>query len=260
MEPRVLIVIPTLGNRIEFLRAAFDSIRAQGPGIDITLVTPAERIGARAVAAEYGARVLDDPGSLPGAVKMAVAAAEPHHEFVNWLGDDDLLAPGAVQACVDALDADPSAVLSFGDCAYIDDQGRHLWTNRTGRFAPWLLSWGPDLVPQPGALIRTTAWQCARGVDETLSHAFDLDLLLKLKRQGSFVHVGRVVSSFRWHADSLTVADRSKSLAESEAVKRRYLGPVARRVAWTWELPVRVATKVAAREVGRRAQRVLQAN
>ena len=70
----------------------------------------------------------------------------------------------------------------------------------------------------------------------------------------TFVDVGTVVSSFRWHPDSLTVSDRTTSLDESEAVKRRYLSARARRLSWLWEQPVRVATRAAAREVTRRAR------
>jgi hypothetical protein len=64
-----------------------------------------------------------------------------------------------------------------------------------------------------------------------------------------------VVSCFRWHADSLTVDDRERNLAESERAKRAALSPRARRWAWAWEGPVRVATRMAAAEVQRRARK-----
>ena len=85
-------------------------------------------------------------------------------------------------------------------------------------------------------LVRRSAWEAVGGVDESLRFAFDLDLLLKLQAgQGSFVDVGAVVSMFRWHAESLTVSDRTRSLDESELVKRRYLSSGMRKVAWAWE-------------------------
>ena len=105
-------------------------------------------------------------------------------------------------------------------------------------------------------LVSREAWERVGGVDESLKFAFDLDLLLKLKSIGTFVDVGTVVSSFRWHSESLTVSDRTMSLDESEAVKRRYLSPNARRLSWIWEKPVRGATRLAAREVSRRARKL----
>jgi GT2 family glycosyltransferase len=146
-------------------------------------------------------------------------------------------------------------VVAYGACEYIDDDGRLLWTSSAGRWAQVLLPWGPDLIPQPGMLVRRSAWEAVGGLDESLRFAFDLDLLLRLRKVGAFVDVGRVVSSFRWHPDSLTVSDRSASLDESEAVKRRYLGSTANAFKWVWEKPVRGATRVAARGVTRRARR-----
>jgi hypothetical protein len=74
-----------------------------------------------------------------------------------------------------------------------------------------------------------------------------------LKKLGPLIDVGKIVSSFRWHPTSLTVADRNHNIAESERAKRSALSPWARNLAWLWEPPVRVATKAAAREVQRRA-------
>ena len=176
------------------------------------------------------------------------------HEYANWIGDDDLLEPGSLASAAAALDRDPGAVVAFGYCHYIDDQGRRLFTSRAGRCAPWLMTWGPDLVPQPGALFRTTALREVGPVDASLNYAMDLDLLLRLRRLGRFVNTRKVLASFRWHATSATVANRTPSLAESELVKRRHLSSRVRWTAPLWERPVRGATRLAAKRVNRLAQ------
>ena len=172
---------------------------------------------------------------------------------MSWLGDDDLLLPGSLASTSAALDRTPEAVLAFGYCRYIDGQGRHLGTSRAGRIAPWLLVWGPDLVPQPGMLVRRTEWLAVGGLDESLSYAMDLDLLLRLRRRGRLLAVDRPVACFRWHPESLTVSGRSISSAEAEVVKRRYLPALARRSSWLWERPVRLVSAQAARGITRRA-------
>jgi GT2 family glycosyltransferase len=105
-------------------------------------------------------------------------------------------------------------------------------------------------------LIRASAWDRVGGLDPSFDLAFDLDLLLRLKKIGPLIDTGMTVSSFRWHADSLTVDDRAKNISESERAKRAALSSGARKVAWVWELPVRVATRLAAREVQRRARKI----
>ena len=252
---RVLIVIPTLGRRLAFLTETMRSIAEQSVPADIALVCPSDRNDLVDLAHRYGAQILADPGSQTAAINAGVAIAQPHHEFVNWLGDDDLLTPTSLADTTRSLDASPEAVVAFGSCDYINEMGAPLWTSKAGAWAPRILGWGPDLIPQPGMLVRTWAWRAVGGLDESLRFAFDLDLLLALRKHGGFVFTKSTVSCFRWHPDSLTVSDRGASLSESKEVKRRYLSKGPRRLAWIWEKPVDVATRVAARRVNRAAQR-----
>ncbi len=252
----MLMVVPTMGERLELIEQCLASIATQSETADIIVVAPEARHEVRDIAAKYGASVAADPGSLTGAINLGASRSDPQHEFLNWLGDDDLLEPGSLQATVAALDAAPDAVLAYGACRYIDEDNRELWISRAGAWAPRILKWGPDLIPQPGMLIRRSAWDRVGGLDESFRFAFDLDLLLKIQPLGTFVDVDRVVSSFRWHGDSLTVSDRTTSLHESEVARRRALSPRARRAAWLWEAPVRGATRAAAWELHRRAARL----
>lgn len=249
-------MVPTLGRRIAYLRQCLDSIRSQRVPIDIILVAPSDSHEVRQLAGAQGVTVVPDPGGLAAAINAGVAAGGDRYEFVNWLGDDDALEPDTVHYVMEVLDRRPEAVVAYGACRYIDAEGRELWISKAGPWAPRILAWGPDLIPQPGMLIRGHAWRKVGGLDEGMRFAFDLDLLLKLKGLGHLADVDRVVSNFRWHGDSLTVADRTTSLEESELARRRALSPRARRMAWMWERPVRLATRLAAREVSRRADRL----
>lgn len=251
-DARVLLAVPTLGRRPALLERALQSITTQGIPADVIVVGP-DAPDLRKAAEAHGASWLPDPGSQAKAINVGLEHAAPHHEFVNWLNDDDLLEPGSLEATSWALDQHPEATVAYGACRYIDEAGRELWVSRAGPWATRILSWGPDLIPQPGMLIRRSAWDQVGGVDESYRFAFDFDLLLKLKKIGPLIDVGQIVSSFLWHADSLTVGDRTTNLQESERAKRAALSPTARRFAWMWEGPVRVATRAAVLEVSRRA-------
>ncbi len=213
------------------------------------MVTPRSASEARGLAGHIGAKVIDDPGGLSAAVNLGMAQAEYRHEYVNWLGDDDTLTNGSLAAVSRSLDANPRAPAAFGKCLYVDGADTPLWVSQAGRLAPLLLPWGPNLVPQPGMLIRRTAWQEVGGLDTSLEYSMDLDLLLRLKRHGRLVALPRIVSTFRWHAQSLTVSQRNASLTESELVKRRYLPKAVIPLAPAWEAPVRWATRRAAARV-----------
>jgi GT2 family glycosyltransferase len=251
----VLLVVPTLGRREALLAATLASVTSQrGPVTDLVVVVPPAATAARALAERAGARLVDDPGGLTAAIAAGFATATTQR-YLAWLGDDDLLAPGSLAATAAALDADPGAVVAFGYCTYIDGAGRRIATSRAGRLAPWLLPWGPNLLPQPGALFRRDAVEAVGGLDVGLGYAMDLDLLLRLRRRGRLVCVHRPVSAFRWHTESTTVAGRDASIAEHQAVQRRYLPGPARRLAPLVQGPVGAATRMAAGGVARRAAR-----
>ena len=258
--PTVLVVVPTLGDRIDTLEGSLASVRAQeGVEPHLVVVVPQAATQAREIASRLGATVVDDPRTgLSGAVNAGIAAHRGE-ELYAWLGDDDLLQPGGLRTLAGLLAADPSAVVAYGACTYIDDRGRTVTVSRAGDLASKILAWGPDLVPQPASLTRVDALLACGGYDETLKFAMDLDMFLRLKRRGRFVSTKQETAAFRWHADSLTVANRGKSLAESEAVKRRYLSRWARPFALLWEVPVRLATRAAARQVNVRARKVAAA-
>ena len=256
-HPTVLVVVPTLGERPDTLAESLASVRAQ-EGVDarLVVVVPADAAESRAIANEHGATLVDDPKRGLSAAVNAGIAARDGEGYYAWLGDDDLLSPGGLVRLARMLDDAPSAVVAYGACTYIDDQGRTVTVSRAGDLASKILAWGPDLVPQPASLTRLEALVAAGEYDETLRFAMDLDMFLRLKCRGAFLSTKEETAAFRWHADSLTVANRGLSLAESEKVKRRYLPRRVRPLSPLWDVPVRVATRVAARQVNARARKV----
>ena len=253
---RVLVVIPTLGQRVDLLNATLLSIRSQYPvAYDIVMIYPLKNLETKDLADRFGAISVEDPGGLSAALNVGISQAKPNHEFISWIGDDDLLATESFKTCIGALDANQEAVLAFGYCDYIDSDGKHLFTSRAGAIAPWLMTWGPNLVPCPGILFRTSALLRAGEFDVNSKYSMDLDMLLRLRKIGKFINTKKVLASFRWHATSTTVANRGVVIRETERVKRKYLPTYLRRVAPVWEHPVRIATKIAAKRVNNMASK-----
>ncbi|HSN05908.1 MAG TPA: glycosyltransferase [Candidatus Angelobacter sp.] len=255
---KVLVVLPTLGDRLDTLAETLRSVDVQRSDVDLTLalVVPASSTAAIDLGRAHGALIVDDPRKgISPAINAGIAAATDE-EFYAWMGDDDLFRPGGLRTLRDLLDAAPEAVLAYGGCDYIDPQGRTIGTSRAGRLAQWLLAWGPDLIPHPGTMIRLDALRAIGCFDADLRYAMDLDAFLSLRSHGRFVCTTSSVSAFRWHPDSLTVANRAASSAESEAVKSRHLPTYLRPVEPLWRAPVRWASAWAARGVSRRAIRI----
>lgn len=255
-KPRVLVVIPTLGQRLDLLRETLNSVKAQAPVLfDIAMIYPLKNVEARRIADEFDAISIDDPGSLSSALNAGIDSAKPWHDFISWIGDDDLITPHSFETAINALDKDTDATLVYGYCDYINNDGEKIFTSRAGKIAPWLMTWGPNLVPCPGILFRLNSLQKAGPFDVNNKYSMDLDMLLRLRKIGKFVNTTKTLAAFRWHPTSTTVANREVSLREAEQVKRKYLPKSMQIIAPVWELPVRIATKIAAQRVNNLAKR-----
>jgi glycosyltransferase involved in cell wall biosynthesis len=252
----VLVILPTLGDRLDTLRESLDSVIRQRDDVTLTLVVvaPTSALQAREMAKAMGAVVVDDPHEgISQAINCGLAARDGE-KFYAWIGDDDLFRPGGLALLRSLIEAEPRAVLAFGGCDYVDGAGRTITVSNAGRLAPFLLAWGPDLIPHPGTLIRLDALQEIGGFDSALKYAMDLDAFLTLRKYGKFVWTRRSVSAFRWHPDSLTVANRLASSREAEAVKRKHLPAAVRPISGLWHYPIRWASAFAAGRVSARAR------
>ncbi len=232
------IVVPTLGSRSEYLLEALKSIRNAGECF-ILIVAPTQADVDKVIDRSFFDELVEDPmQGLVEAINTGVRALPKQIEYFNWLGDDDTLAPNSLRISSSLLEADPEIVCVFGMCQYINQHGQPIYKNRSGRFAVPLLKFGPQLIPQPGALFRRTAFNKVGGLDPTYKCAFDLDLLLKLKKIGKIHYIPYQLSSFRWHSDSLSVRSRKTSVREARTIRQKDLPWLFRLLSPTWELPL----------------------
>jgi GT2 family glycosyltransferase len=253
----ILVVLPTLGDRLETLEETLRSVDAQRADVQLTLVVvaPPQATEARKLAAGFGAVLVDDPRTGISAAINCGLAARTKEQLYAWIGDDDLFRPGGLRVLQNLIMSKEDAVVAYGGCEYIDAQGNVLWLSAAGKIAQFLLSWGPDLIPHPGSVIRLDALEAIGGFDTSFKYALDLDAFLKLRKHGKFTSTKAPVSAFRWHADSLTVANRLASSLESERAKREQLPAPLRPLSYVWSYPVRWASSVAARRIGKTSGR-----
>lgn len=252
----VLVVLPTLGDRLDTLRLSIESVNQQRAHLELTLVVvaPPRALEARVMAESMGAVIVDDPKEGISAAINCGLAARSTEKYYAWVGDDDLIRPGGLALLRSLIETKPRAVLAFGGCEYIDPEGRTITMSNAGWLATLLLAWGPDLIPHPGTMIELDALEKVGGFDASLKYAMDLDAFLKLRKLGSFAWTRTAVSAFRWHPDSLTVANRLDSSREAESVKRRYLPKPIRSISGLWHRPIRWASAFAASRVNARAR------
>lgn len=256
-DSKTLVVLPTLGDRLDTLKLALESVVAQSAesAIRLVVVVPRNATAARELATSYGADLVDDPrrGKLAGAMNEGIAA-RIDEDYYCGLGDDDLLRPGGIALLDSLMIQDDKNVVAYGACDYIDEAGATINVSRAGAWAARILPWGPNLLPHPGTLIKLDALSQVGGFAEDRPLSMDLDAFLKLKKVGRFVSTTTSVSAFRWHSDSMTVSNREASNREARAVKRQHLPEWLRPVSPLWSVPVGWAVTLASKVVSARGR------
>jgi glycosyltransferase involved in cell wall biosynthesis len=205
-DPLVSIVMPAY-NYARFLPEAIDSVLSQDhPRIELIVIDDGSTDDTPDVLASYGTRLWSVRQPNAGqTVALNRGWRQASGDVIGYLNADDVLAPGAIAAGVDALRMRPDAVMSYGDFTLIDAESRETARCRL-----------PDLIDLtailrfghspfgPGSFIRRLAGLPAW--DETLFRVLDFDYALRLACLGPFVHVPRVVASFRVHEQSISFA------------------------------------------------------
>lgn len=237
---RILMVIPTLGTRIETLRRTLSSIQQQdGIIVDIVIVSKISTPELVAIASCFHSKIIVHPGHISAAVNAGFAEAQKEHRYAAWIGDDDLLRPNALAKASMILEKNSTAVAYYGSCDYVDIHGALLFSKRPPSLAPFLLQFVPGLIKQEACLFRMSALIKAGVLDEKLKYTMDLDLLLRLRRIGLFVRSDQVHAAFCWHSDSLTIANRTASLDEAQSVQSRQSSGVVRILFPILKYPIR---------------------
>jgi GT2 family glycosyltransferase len=243
--PAVGVVVPTIGERPQYLDITLKSIREAGDSY-IVLVG---RKGFDATSYQKAGLVdlyIDElETSVPNKINQGFRALPENIEYITWIGDDDLLAPGSLSIASGVLSQPEKPVLVFGHCQYIDSEGNDVLVKRSGSWAVPLLRFGPQLIPQPSAVFRRDAFEKIGGLSDKFDFAFDFDLFLKLSKLGKAVFVDQILSSHRWHATSLTYSRRWDSVNEASAVRTSNLSPLLRVLSFLWEIPIMLTTYLA---------------
>ena len=247
------IVVPTLGKRPEYLRQCLESIRSAGQA-HVLLVAPKSFDPKSLLSSDLFDQVVTDPGAgLSEAINLGVESLPAAVQFINWLGDDDVLAEGSITSAARVLEASNNLVMVFGSCDYINSEGEVVWKNKSGQWAVPLLRFGPDLIPQPGALFRREAFKQAGMLKPKYDWAFDFDLFIELSKLGRLKFIDQTLAQFRWHPESLSVEYRRKSVSEASQVRVSHLPKLLRPISLLWEYPVRQATLIAGKRVTSKA-------
>jgi len=238
-QPSVGIVVPTMGTRPKFLKQSLESIRSAGHATIHIVAPESAKLASVLDPNSYDALIVDPGTGLSAAIDAGLRSFPSSVQYINWLGDDDLLTEGSLEHALSVLTGNPSIALVYGGCEYIDGDGKSLWLNKSGSYAKYLMRFGPQLIPQPGSLMRRDMYEQIGGLDHQYKWAFDLDLLIRLSRVGKLQFTPRTLAKFRWHEGSLSVGGRNGSVTEASMIRVAALPILLQAISPLWEMLIR---------------------
>jgi glycosyltransferase involved in cell wall biosynthesis len=238
---KIGIVIPTLGERQEYLKETIRSSKKYGD-VHLLIVAPQEAIHSLKNLKGVDQIIPEEQRGLPAAINWGFRNLPQEIQYIGWIGDDDLLAPDAGKKSAEFLNNNLGFVMTFGQCRYVNGIGKTIGMSAFGQYAVPLLRFGPDLIPQPGSIFRRDVFTKVGEIDTEFKLAFDFELFIRLSKVGKIKAMSHEVGSFRWHGDSKSVKTRKQSVIEASRVRRKHLPIILKPIAFFWEVPVVLAT------------------
>lgn len=140
--------------------------------------------------------------------------------LLGYLSADDTLAPEAISALAEALEAAPHAVLAYPDYWLIDERSQPFREVVAGDFDYADVLLNGHCPPGPGMLFRKSALQRVGGWNCRLRQIPDYDFLLRLGLCGHGIHLPRRLASFRVHPASQTfsIADEARTAEHGQVI------------------------------------------
>lgn len=223
--PLVSIVTPTY-NQADFLRETLDSVLSQDyPRIEHVVIDDGSTDETPRVLGEYTGRVeWESQPNMGQTPTINKGWQRTKGEILTWLNSDDTLLPGAVTKAVEYLRSHPDCDIVFGDTLFTEPDGTPIERSkaRAGFDYRRFVLECENPIPQPSAFIRRSVVDDVGLLDPFFYYFMDWDFFLRAGVRHRIEYTPELLSTYRLHPDSKTVAQAVRAAPELEVMYRNY--------------------------------------
>lgn len=224
-RPKVSLCIPAYQAE-RHVQATIDSVLAQNyADLEIVIVDNNSSDGTRDILEQIDddrVRIIRNPTTLPMGDNWNRAVSESQGRYVKMVCADDILEPDCIAAQVAVLEGSPDVALVSARFDFIDDEGKSLIRARglggvVGQHSgervvrQIVRSSRNPIGPPVAAMFRRIDFDRCGGFGGDSLFSMDMDLWVRLIRDGDFFGVPRTLASFRVVGGSITASTSARS-------------------------------------------------
>jgi glycosyltransferase involved in cell wall biosynthesis len=220
----IISIVTTVLNGGDYLRACIESVKAATPSgilVEHLIVDGGSTDGSAELALAYDVRVLREPKvGLIGRLNIGYRAAKG--ELIGFLGADDMLLPGAMEAVVEAYRRRGRRWV-VGGTRWIAADGHSLgelrappqWMTAAAYVAP---NW--NVISHLATYINQDLFLQLGGFDEDYAVLADFHLFARALQQEPFERVARPLAYCRRHGQNYCVVNKELADEEVPAIRQ----------------------------------------
>jgi glycosyltransferase involved in cell wall biosynthesis len=207
-QPLVTVITPSF-NQARYLEATIQSVLSQDyPHIEYMIVDGGSTDGSAEIIKKYESQlawwVSEKDKGQTDAINKGFARAKG--DILAWINSDDTYESGAVSAAVKYLHEHPEVGMVYGDCNFIDEDGRVIGKFGSAQTNYRLLRQGYAHIPQQTMFFHADLWKQVGPLDPSFYFAMDYDLWTRIAARSEMKYVPQTWANFRLHSSGKTIA------------------------------------------------------
>jgi glycosyltransferase involved in cell wall biosynthesis len=223
--PLVSIVTPTF-NQCHFLRETIESVLGQNyPRVEYIVFDDGSTDATAQILSEYTGRIVWESQSNMGQTPTINKGWQRcSGEIVTWLNSDDTLLPDALEKVVARFQQHPELDIVFGDTLFTKEDGTPIEQSKsrgTFDYQRFIVEC-ENPIAQPSAFIRRRVVDDVGFLDPHYYYFMDWDFWMRAGMNHRIAYFPDLLSTYRLHSDSKTVAQAAKAAPELEYMYRKF--------------------------------------
>ncbi|EKD52306.1 MAG: glycosyl transferase family 2 [uncultured bacterium] len=228
---KISVVTPSY-NQGRFIQRCIDSVRSQqGVEIEHVILDNCSTDETR----EHIRAYQNEPGAVE--VKIIIAPDKGQTDAINrgfrmatgnvvcWLNTDEYYDQGALSKVVEHFEKHPDVDVVFGDCAFVDQNGKLLKEKKEYFFLWSMLIFYGCFLPSCATFVRRRTIDDGFLLDEEFRVTMDFDWYVRLAKAGYRIdHIPFQLASFTWHEANISSIQHERRREERRLVQDRFSG------------------------------------